>query len=70
MGIRQTVRKIRTNEYEVVKAYEQVAEDILTAATLPKKKIMRILILLGITHMVLLVFLFTTIVTIKYAIQL
>ena len=53
-----------------MKAYEQVAEDILTAATLPKKKIMRILILLGITHMVLLVFLFTTIVTIKYAIQL
>lgn len=65
-----TYRQISPNEYEEVKDYEQLKEDILTAETFPKRKIGRLLILLGIAHVSLLVILFTLIITVRYAIQL
>lgn len=68
--MKPTYRQTRTNEYEEVKAYEELAEDILTAEKLPVRKIGRLLLLVAVAHVTLLAVIFTLIVTVRYAIQL
>jgi hypothetical protein len=66
----KTYRKITPTTFEEVDPFEQAKEEILDAPEFPKSRIKRILTLVGLAHLTLLVILFTTIVTVRYAFQL
>lgn len=64
-----TLRKLTATTFEEVTPLEEVKEAIL-AEEFPKQKTTRILTLLGIAHLTFLVMIFTTIVVVRYALQL
>ena len=65
----KTYRKLSPTTFEEVDPFEQAKEEILDAPEFPKKRIGRILTLVGLAQLTLLVILFTTIVTVRYALQ-
>lgn len=65
----KTYRKLSPTTFEEVDPFEQAKEELLDAPEFPTKRISRILMLVGLAQLTLLVILFTTIVTVRYALQ-
>lgn len=63
-----THRRLTPNTYEEVKVVEEAVQEILNPEhPFPTKKVGRILLVLAIAHAAFLVFAFTTITVIRYA---